>query len=70
MNRCNLAHKPMSIPQAMNIVDAKAKEWDKIQNLPAWRESKVNSELEVVEQAQQEGKTVYMASLMNIYHQR
>ena len=39
----NLVHKPIPLPEAMKIHDAKAavdKKWDTLKNLPACRESK------------------------------
>ena len=53
--------KTTIVPQAMKIPDATAavdKEWDKLKNLPAWRESKVTSHEEFVEQAQKEGRRI------------
>ena len=44
------------------------KEWHKLNNLPAWRESKVKSKKEDIEQAQKEGKTVRFATLMDSCH--
>ena len=40
----NLEHKFIPAPQAMKIPDAKAaidKEWEKLENTPAWQESKI-----------------------------
>ena len=51
MTHHNLVHKPIPHPQVM-MIPLLAHEWDKLQNLPAWRESKVKSKQEVILQAQ------------------
>ena len=51
--------------------DAKAavgKEWDKLQKMPAWQMTKVRSKREVIQEAQQEGRTVHFATLMDVCH--
>ena len=64
-------HKPVPILCAMKITDGHAavdKEWGKLKNLPAWRETKVKSKTEAIEQAQKEGRTVHFATLMDLCH--
>ena len=58
LNHYNLVHKPIPLPQAMKISDAKAavdKEWDKLKNIPSWQESKVKSRHEVIDKAHAHG---------------
>ena len=46
-----LVHKFVPMPQAMEILDAKAavdKEWEKSEKLPAWQLTKVKSQKEVI----------------------
>ena len=60
--------KPIPIHQAMKILDAKAavdKKWDKLKNLPVWRESHGKSKKKVIEQAQTEGNKVHFATLLD-----
>ena len=67
----NLVHKPIPIPQAMKISDAKAavdKEWEKLEKMPAWQVTKVKSKTDVIQKAQQEGGTFHFASLMDLCH--
>ena len=69
MSHCNLVRKPIPMPQAMTIPDAKAavdKEWNKLTNFPAWQDSKVKSRQEVIEQAQQEGKTGHVCNAFGL----
>ena len=57
----------------MKILDAKAaveKEWDKLENIPAWQESKAKSKQEVIDEARREGKTVHFATLMDFCHSK
>ena len=71
MKHYNLVHKPIPFLQAMKIPDAKAavdKEWAKLKNLSAWRGSKVKGKKEVIEQAQREGKTVHLATRVDLCH--
>ena len=66
----NLVHKPIPIPPAMKISDAKAavdKEWEKPEKMPAWQVTKVKSKTEVIQRAQ-EGGTFHFASLMDSCH--
>ena len=56
---------------AMQILDAKAagrKEWDKLKNISAWQVSEVKRELEVIDKAQTERKTVHMLERSWTYH--
>ena len=49
----------------MNILQAKAalgKEWETVRRLPAWDESEVKSNAEVIRHAKLEGKTVHFAT--------
>ena len=68
MNHYNLMRKPIPIHQAMKILDAKAavdKKWDKLKNLPAWRESQGKSKEKIIEQAQTEGDMVHFTTLLD-----
>ena len=63
----NLVHKFM--PQAMKIPEAKAavdKEWEKLENIPAWDETKVRHKSDVIDEARKEGGKVHVASLMDL----
>ena len=63
-------HKPIPIPQAMKISDAKAavdKELAKLEKMPAWQVTKVKSKTEVIPKAQ-EGGTFHFASFMDLCH--
>ena len=54
MSHYNMVHKPIHIPKAMTIPDAKTaldKLWTKLQKLLAWDESKVTSKTEVTRRA-------------------
>ena len=53
----------VKIPAAKANVN---KKWDKLKNLPAWRDLIVKSKQEVIEQAQKEGTTVHFAALMDL----
>ena len=49
MSHTTMVHKPIPIPKAMNISQAKAaldKEWENLQKLPAGDEPKVTSKTE------------------------
>ena len=53
------------MPEAMKILDAKAavdKEWDKLEKLPAWQLTKVQSKKEVILEAQREQRTVHFSN--------
>ena len=57
--------------QAMKIPAAKAavdKEWEKLENIPAWNLTKVRSKSEVIDEARTMGIKVHFASLMDICH--
>ena len=59
------------MPQAMKNPDAKAavdEEWEKLEQLPAWRMTKVKSEREVIQEARKGQRTVQFATLMDICH--
>ena len=48
---CGLVHKPISIKEVMKIPKATAavdKEWNKLQNMPAWDFERVKPEAKVV----------------------
>ena len=67
----NLVHKFIPMPQAMKIPDAKAvvdMDWKKLETIPAWDLGKVNSNKEVILEAQRDKKKVHFASLMDILH--
>ena len=67
----NLVHKFVPVLQAMKIPAAKAavdKEWEKLENIPAWDLTKVRSKKEVIYEARMSGATVHFASLMDICH--
>ena len=68
LSHYNLVHKFVPMPQAMNIPDAQVavdKDWGKLENLPAWQMTKVNSKREVIQEAQKEQRTVHFATLMD-----
>ena len=51
LSRYNMVHTFVPMPQAMTILDAKAavnKEWEKVEELPAWQLDKVRSKREVI----------------------
>ena len=55
----------------MKIRDAKAavdKEWEKLENLPAWQMTNGKSKKEVMLEAQKDQRAVHFASLMDICH--
>ena len=59
------------MPQAMKIPAAKApvvKEWEKLEQIPAWDLTKVRSKKEVIDEARTKGAKVHFASLMDICH--
>ena len=55
----------MKIPVAKAAVDI---EWEKLEKLLAWPETKVKSKNEVIEKAQKKGTTVHFATLMDFCH--
>ena len=59
MNRHNLVHKFIPMPQAMKIPDAKSashKEWKKLKTIHAWNLEKIKGTKEVVLDAQRDKK--------------
>ena len=63
--------KFISMSQVMKIPVAKAaveKEWEKLEQIPAWDLTKVRSEKEVIDEARTKGAKVHFASLMDICH--
>ena len=61
----NLVHKFIPMPQAMKIPTANAaadKEWEKLEKISAWNQTKVRSKKEVIDEARN------FASLMDICH--
>ena len=69
MTHCKLLHKPILIPQAMKMLDAKAafdKEWEKVENCQHGENPNLNRKNEVIERTQNEGKTVQFATLMGL----
>ena len=70
MTYYHLVHKFVPMPQAMKIPDAKAaadKEWKKLETIPAWQVEKVESNKEVILEAQTDKNKVHFASLMDIW---
>ena len=66
-----MVHKFIPMPQAMKIPAAKAavdKEWEKLENIPAWDKTKVRNKSDVIDEARRKGTKVHVASLMNICH--
>ena len=64
----NLVHTFIPRPQAMKI--PAAKEWEKLEKIPAWDITKVRSKSEVIDEARTKGAKVHFASLMDICHLR
>ena len=64
----NLVHTFIPGPQAMKI--HAAKEWEKLEQIPAWDITKVRSKSEVIDEARTKGAKVHFASLMDICHLR
>ena len=62
MSHPNVVHKHNP---TLPVVD---KEWEMLKNLPAWQESKVKTEQEVIEQAQKESKTIHFTTLVGLCH--
>ena len=59
------------MPEAMKIPAAKAavdKEWEKLEEIPAWDLTKVRIRSEVINEARTKGAKVHFASLMDICH--
>ena len=63
MNLYNLVHLPIPIPKALHMLEAKMavnQEWNNLQHLPAWQESKVrNKKKNVTEDTQTKCKTLH-----------
>ena len=58
LNHCNLVHKFIPRPQAMNILEAKAaveKKLEKLEKIPAWQLMKVRNKKEVIDEARKVG---------------
>ena len=71
LQRYNLVHKFIPMPQAKKIPAAKAavdKEWEKLEKISAWNLTKVRSKKEVIDEARASGATVHFAALMDICH--
>ena len=65
LQRCNLVHKFIPVPQAMKIPAAKAavdKEWEKLEEISGWNLTKVRSKKEVIDEARTKGMARGMAS--------
>ena len=59
------------MPQTLRIPEAKAvvdKELEKLEKMPAWHLTNVRRKKEVIQEAQREGRTVHVATLMGICH--
>ena len=58
------------MPQAMKIPDAGAadNEWEKLENLPAWKLDKMKSKEDVILEAQKQKTQVHFATSMIICH--
>ena len=70
-SHCNLLHKFTPMPQAMKMPDEKAAvatEREKLENLPAWKMTKVKNKTGVMEEAGREQRAVHFATLMDICH--
>ena len=71
LSHYNLVHRPIPIHHAITIPDAKAavdREWEKLEKLPAWQVTQVKSKKEVIGKAQKDGRTVHIATLMDLCH--
>ena len=71
LQRYNLVHKFIPMPQAMKIPAARAavgKEWEKLEKISAWNLTKVKSKKQVIDEARTSGATVQFASFMDICH--
>ena len=59
LQRCNLVHKFIPMPQAMKIPAAKAavdKEWEKLEKISVWNLTKVKSKKKVIDEARDVGR--------------
>ena len=71
LQRYNLVHKFILMPQAVKIPAAKAavdKEWEKLKKISAWILTKVRNISEVIDEARTSGAKVHFASSMDICH--
>ena len=71
LQRYNLVHKFIPMPQAMKIPAAKAavdKEWEKLEKIPAWDLTKLRNKSEVIDEARTKGRKVHFVSLMDTCH--
>ena len=73
LSQMNLARNLIPVRQAIKILDAKAavdKELEKLEELPAWHLTKVKSEKEVIEKAEEKDRTVHFATLLDLFHRK
>ena len=71
LSHYNLVQNLVPIREAMTIPGAKAafdKELWKLEKLPAWQVTKVKSKEEVIQKAQKEGRTVQVATVLDVCH--
>ena len=71
LQRYNLVHKFIPMPQAMKIPAANAavdKEWENLKKISAWNLTKVRSKSQVIEDSRTSGAKVHFASKMNTCH--
>ena len=57
-------HKPVSVPEALKISEAKAAvdgEWNQLQTVPAWDAKRVRPKSEVIRQSKKDGQTAHFA---------
>ena len=66
MSQCDVVHKPIPIPKAMNILEAKALSRRNGQDCRS--RVQVTSQAEVIRGAKLEGKKVHFATLMDLCH--
>ena len=66
MSHYNMVHKPIPTPTTMKILEARTavdEDWTKLQKQPAWDESNVTNNAEVIQRANFEGKTVHFCNI-------
>ena len=70
LQRHNLVHQFILVPQAMNLAAKAAvdKEWEKLEKISAWNQTKVDSKKQVIDEARASSATVHFPSLMDICH--
>ena len=72
ISHCNLVHKFVPTPQAMNIPDAHGavvKERKKLEKtIPDWQLDKDRNQKEVIVEAQSDKKKVHFATMIDICH--